>query len=154
MSRYLNLAIARDWPAMQRGKASRAATDALSEIYVVVLKFRPADNSGAILLGELLRQVDLVSQDRRSRLVAATGTVPGVVWLVLFSGAILTVGFTFFFGAENIHAQVAMTGVLSILIFSGMLTIISINRPFTGPVNVGPEPLLAVLQDFGAAPPH
>jgi hypothetical protein len=35
-----------------------------------------------------------------------------------------------------------------------MLTIISINRPFTGPVNVGPEPLLAVLEDFGAAPPH
>ena len=83
---------------------------------------------------------------RRARLVAANGTVPGVVWLVLFSGAILTIAFTFFFGTENIRAQVAMTGVLSILIFSGMLTIISINRPFTGPVNVGPEPLLAVLK--------
>src|SRR5665213_3152870 len=67
MSRYLNLAIARDWPAMQQGKASREATDALSEIYVVVLKYRPADNSGAILLSELLRQVDLVGQARRAR---------------------------------------------------------------------------------------
>jgi hypothetical protein len=154
MSRYLNMAIARDWPAMQQGKASREATDALSEIYVVVLKYRPADNSGAILLSELLRQVDLVGQARRARLVAANGTVPSVVWLVLFSGAILTIAFTFFFGTENIRAQAAMTGILSILIFSGMLTIISINRPFTGPVNVGSEPLLAVLEDFGAAPPH
>lgn len=154
MSRYLNLAIARDWPAMQQGHAGRVATDALSEIYVVVLKFRPADNSGAILLGELLRQVDLVSQSRRARLVAANGTVPDVIWLVLFSGAVLTIAFTFFFGTENVRAQAAMTGVLSILIFSGMLTIISINRPFTGPVNVGPEALLAVLKDFGAAPPH
>ena len=154
ISAYLNLAIAKDWPAMQQGRASRATTDALSEIYVVVLKFRPADNSGAILLGELLRQVDLVSQARRARLVAADGTVPRIIWLTLFAGAFLTVGFTFFFGTENIRAQAAMTGVLSILIFSGMLTIITIDRPFAGPINVGPEALLAVLRDFGAAPPH
>jgi hypothetical protein len=154
MNNYLNLVIARDWPAMRQGRASRATTDALNEIYVVVLKFRPADNSGAILLGELLRQVDLVSQARRARLVTANGVVPGVVWFVLFSGAVLTIAFTFFFGAENIRAQAAMTGVLSILIFSGMLTIISIDRPFAGPVNVGPEPLAAVLEDFGAAAPH
>jgi hypothetical protein len=154
MNTYLNLAIARDWPAMQQGRASRAATEALNEIYVVVLKFRPADNSGAILLGELLRQVDLVSQARRARLVTANGIVPGVVWFVLFSGAVLTIAFTFFFGTENIRAQAAMTAVLSILIFSGMLTIISIDRPFSGPVNVGPDALAAVLEDFGATPPH
>jgi Protein of unknown function (DUF4239) len=154
MNRYLNLVIARDWPAMQQGKASRAATDALSEIYVVVLNFRPTDNSGAVLLGALLRQVDLVGEARRGRLVTADGIVPDIIWLVLFAGAALTIGFTFFFGAENIRAQAAMTGVLSILIFAGLLTIISIDHPFAGPVSVGSEPLLAVLVDFGAMPPH
>jgi Protein of unknown function (DUF4239) len=154
MNRYLNLVIAKDWPAMQQGRASRAATDALSEIYLVVLNFRPADNSGAILLGELLRQVDLVGEARRARLVTADGIVPDIIWLVLFVGATLTIGFTFFFGAENIRAQATMTGVLSILIFAGLLTIISIDRPFAGPVSVGSEPLLAVLDDFGAVPPH
>jgi hypothetical protein len=154
MNNYLNLVIAKDWPAMQQGRSSHAATDALSEIYMSVLTFRPADNSGAILLGELLRQVDLVSQSRRARLVTADGIVPGVIWVVLFSGAVLTIGFTFFFGTKNIRAQAAMTGVLSILIFAGMLTIISIDRPFAGPVNVGPEALVAVFNDFGAMTPH
>ena len=60
----------------------------------------------------------------------------------------LTVGFTFFFGTENLPAQVMMTGVLSVLVFMGLLVIVSINHPFTGPVHIGSEPLQDVIEDF------
>jgi hypothetical protein len=133
LTTYLTAAITKDWPAMQLGKAS------------------PAANSGAILLAELLRQVDLVSEARRARLVTANGIVPGIVWLVLFGGAAITIGFTFFFGAENLRAQSAMTGALSVLMFAGLLTIVAIDHPFAGQVKVGPEALIAVVDDFGAA---
>lgn len=72
--------------------------------------------------------------------------------MVLFGGAALTIGFTFFFGTENLRAQALMTGVLSILIFAGMLTIIAIDHPFAGTVKVGPEALVSVVRDFAAAP--
>jgi hypothetical protein len=154
LTAYLTAAITKDWPAMQLGKASPAANEALNGIYSTVLKFHPADNSGAILLAELLRQVDLVSEARRARLVTANGIVPGIVWLVLFGGAAITIGFTFFFGAENLRAQSAMTGALSVLMFAGLLTIVAIDHPFAGQVKVGPEALIAVVDDFGAAPRH
>jgi hypothetical protein len=89
-----------------------------------------------------------VTQARRSRLVIAEGTVPGVLWLVLFGGAILTICFTFFFGTENLLVQTLMTGMLSLLIFSGLLIIIAIDHPFAGSVKVTPEALSAVLEDF------
>ena len=57
--------------------------------------------------------------------------------------------FTFFFGSENLAAQVMMTGILSLIVFMGLLVIVSIEYPFTGPVHVGSEPLQAVVQDFG-----
>jgi hypothetical protein len=151
LSDYLDAAITKDWPAMQRGKASRAATETLNNVYSAVLKYRPADNSGAILLAELLRQVDAIGEARRARLVTANGIVPGIVWLVLFGGAAITIGFTFFFGAENLRAQSAMTGALSVLVFAGLLTIVAIDHPFAGQVRVGPEPLVAVVDDFGTA---
>ena len=151
LSDYLNAAITKDWPAMQRGKASPAATEALNNVYSVVLKYRPADNSGAIVLAELLRQVDAVGEARRARLVTANGIVPGIVWLVLFGGAAITIGFTFFFGAENLRAQSAMTGALCVLMFAGLLTIVAIDHPFAGQVKVGPEALVAVVDDFGGA---
>ena len=41
-----------------------------------------------------------------------------------------------------------MTGILSLLVFMGLLVIVSIDHPFTGSVHVGSEPLQSVLEDF------
>ena len=152
VSAYLKVAIAEDWPAMALGGGSRAATQALDQLYAALLTYSPGDRRGAALLSEVLHQLDQMTQGRRARLVMASGIVPGVVWLVLFGGAILTIGFTFFFGTENLRAQTMMTGALSLLILSGLLIIVVIDHPFAGSVKVGPEPLAAVLEDFGAAP--
>jgi hypothetical protein len=77
-----------------------------------------------------------------------------IIWVVLFGGAFLTIGFTFFFGAENLRAQSLMTGALSILIFAGLLTVVAIDHPFAGTVKVGPGALAAVVKDFAGAPPQ
>ena len=45
-----------------------------------------------------------------------------------------------------------MTGVLAALIFSALLVIIAIDRPFTGAVVVSQEAIRAVLADFQTAP--
>jgi Protein of unknown function (DUF4239) len=145
---YLRVAIDKDWPAMERGYASVDVTHALDNLYTTALHIQPADRRESVVLAEILHQLDLVGQARRARLVMAAGIVPGIVWLVLFGGAVLTIGFTFFFGTENLRAQTMMTGALSLLIFSGLLTIIAIDHPFAGSVKVGPEAIFAVLEDF------
>jgi hypothetical protein len=45
-----------------------------------------------------------------------------------------------------------MTALLAVLIFSELLIIIAIDRPFTGAVKVGPNALAAVLADFESRP--
>ncbi len=148
---YLHSVIDADWPAMQHGEASAAATRALDGVYAAVLTYNPGDRRGAALMSEILHQLDLVTQSRRARLVMASGIVPGIVWLVLFGGAAVTIAFTFFFGTENLRAQSLMTAMLSVLILSGLLIIIAIDHPFAGTVKVQPEALAAVLEDFGGA---
>jgi hypothetical protein len=103
------------------------------------------------VLVELFNQLDTITKARRSRLHLAVGIVPGVLWAALTLGGILTVAFTFFFGTENLKAQVMMTGVLAIIVFLGLFVIVSIDHPFTGPVHVGSGPLQHVLEDFSAA---
>jgi hypothetical protein len=119
LGNYLRLAIERDWPMMETGEESRETT-----------------------------QLDAITRARRTRLHLATGVVPGILWLTLYSGAVLTVLFTFFFGTKNLPAQVMMTGILSVLVFMGLLVIVSIDHPFTGAVHVGSEPLQSVVEDF------
>jgi hypothetical protein len=128
-------------------------TGALNEIYDAVFKFHSFGTDKGLVLAEILRQVDRISDARRERLVMAAGVVPALIYAVLFGGAFLTVGFTFFFGTENLRAQVLMTGALSILIFAGLLTVVAYAHPFAGAVKVGPEALAAVVKDFGGVPP-
>jgi hypothetical protein len=150
---YLKVTIAEDWPAMERGGESESARKALDAVYSVLI---PAvqGQGGSPLAAEILHQLDVVTQERRARIVAADGTVPGILWPVLFWGAAFTIGFTYFFGTKNLRAQTLMTGILSALIFSGLLVIIVIDQPFAGVVKVGPDALAEVLTEFGAAESH
>ncbi|MDQ2803278.1 MAG: DUF4239 domain-containing protein [Pseudomonadota bacterium] len=152
LTTYLDDAIDKDWPAMERGKSSAVVTQALDAVYATLLTARPSGALGTAVIAEVFRQLDLITQARRTRLVAAAGIVPGVMWLVLFGGACRTIGFTFFFGTFNLRAQMMMTGLLSALISLGLLIIIAIDHPFAGSVKVGPHALALVLEDFGAAP--
>ena len=77
--------------------------------------------------------------------------MPGVVWYVLFGGAVVTVAFTFFFGTQNLRAQTLMAGMLAALIFSALLVIIAIDYPFSGPVHIAPHALERVLDQWPAS---
>jgi hypothetical protein len=148
LGNYLRLAIARDWPQMATEKESTDVTRALDVLYASALRLAQTDSRQPAVVVELLNQVDTITKARRSRLHLAAGIVPGVLWTALTLGGILTVAFTFFFGTENLNAQLMMTGVLTIIVFLGLFVILAIDHPFTGPVHVGSGPLQHVLEDF------
>jgi hypothetical protein len=153
LSKYLAAAITHDWPAMQYGVTSdyRATRLALDAVYTALLPVQSPGRSESAVLPEILHQLDVITQARLTRLIAADGIVPEVIWPVLFGGAVLTIAFTFFFGTKNLLAQTAMTALLSLLIFSELFIIIAVDYPFSGPIKVEPIALARVLADFGAA---
>jgi Protein of unknown function (DUF4239) len=148
LTNYLKLAIEKEWPAMAAGKASRSVTDALSALYDSVTRLAEGDTKQTALLIEMFKQLDEITHARRTRVHLASGVVPTVVWFVVFTAATLTVTFAFFFGAQNLRAQILMTAFLSLLTFTSVFAIVEINYPFTGPSNVGSHPLSVVLEDF------
>jgi Protein of unknown function (DUF4239) len=137
---------------MDRGTASVGgpAKEALDALYATLVSSTGQGDSTVV--SEMLRQVELITQSRRARLVASEGAVPKAIWPILLGGAALTIGFTFFFGTESLRAQVFMTALLAILILSELLIIVAIDRPFSGGVKIEPNALAAVLADIGSRP--
>jgi hypothetical protein len=148
LTNYLRLSIDREWPQMAAGNESQEVAQALNALYAAALRLTDKGSRHPAIFGEMFKQLDAITQARRVQLHGARGVVPGILWTVLVCGAALTVGFTFFFGTENLPAQVMMTGILSVLVFMGLLVIVSIDHPFTGPVHIGSGPLQHVVQDF------
>jgi hypothetical protein len=149
---YLKAAMSDDWPAMDKGgvNAGGPAKQALDRIYRMLAVVN--DQRDRALIVEIFSQLDRMTEARRSRLIAAEGAVPNVIWLVLLGGAAVTISFTFFFGTESLLAQTMMTALLALLIFSELLVVIEIDRPFTGAVKVHPTALAEVLADVESKP--
>ena len=148
ISDYLHLAIEVDWPHMAEERASGAATLALNNLYAGALRLTQSGIRPTAIQIEIYHQLDLLGDARRSRLHLAIGIMPSVLWAALIVGGALTVGFTFFFATANLHAQVLMTGILSVIVLMGLFVIVSIDHPFTGPVHVDSQPLKLVLENF------
>lgn len=152
LSEYADSVAADDWPAMAQGQESPEGRQALGSIYKVILAIRIGSARDAVLLDALLTQADLITDARRERISLAEGVVPAAIWFVLFLGAALTLGFTFFFGVENLRAQVVMAGILALVIFLALFVAVSISHPFTGPLSVRPEAIVLLADDLDPAP--
>ncbi len=148
LTEYLTLAVEKDWPRMAVEQESREVTKALDALYAAAVSLTEGEPRRTALLMEMFKELGSITEARRTRLHLASGIVPTIIWLVLFFSAVLTVGFTFFFGTENLRAQLLMTGILSALIFSALLAMVEIDHPFTGPSHVSSHALEAVLDEF------
>jgi hypothetical protein len=142
---YLRLTIESDWPAMATSSEDAETTHALDALYRAAMALNGAGTRSTADMSEVFTQLDNLTLARRVRLHLSTGLVPDVIWIVLFAGAGLTVYFALFFGSPNALAQIAMAAILSIVLTSGLVVIISLDHPFSGPVHISPESLERVL---------
>lgn len=146
LENYLTTVVEIDWPQMAAAKDGREAAKALDGLYVAAMRL--ADSKPQAVGIEIMKELGVITEARRSRLHLAMGVVPSPLWLMLVFGALLTIGFTYFFGMENLRPQVVMTGALASIVFLGIFVIVSYDHPFTGDVSVEPHPLKALLEDF------
>lgn len=139
---YLTTVVDDEWPRMARGEESLEARRKLDALYQAAMRL--ADNQPQAVGVEIMQELGAITEARRSRLHHAMGAVPTPLWIMLIVGALITVGFTFFFGMENMRAQSLMTGALAVIIFLGLFIIVAYDHPFLGDVSVSPEALVSL----------
>ena len=136
---YAQLVAEKEWPAMAEGKSSREAWDAYNQIWRTHYEFKPQDDHQRAWYAQSLQRLNELADRRRDRLLSAHSGIPGVMWAVLIGAGVVTIGFTLFFGTRNARAQGLMTAGLSITIGLVLLSIATLEHPFTGMTRVTPE---------------
>lgn len=149
MRAYLRAVIDDEWPAMaaRRGESAEA-TAALRQLQDRYLDFEPGSARETTLLDKLFDLVIRLDEIRQERLAGAEGALPPVLGAALLVGALLTIGFTLFFGAPNVIAQGAMTGIICLMVLIVLSAAMMLNRPYSGDVSVSPRPLAEVLEQI------
>ena len=142
---YVDVVINEEWKSLSRGEENIKARDILRNIWALYTGYDPKTDKEKIFLAESVRKLDNLREMRRLRIIDSRTGVHPVLWFVLVVGAIITIGFTFFFGLDNFINHTVMVFILGTIIALILLTIISFDFPFTGTVRIGPAAFQQII---------
>lgn len=149
---YARGVLEEEWPAMKQGQESERVGDLLDELRRSVQDYEPHTNAQSGLYDESLAALDDLEANRELRVLAVNEGIPYIVWVVLISGGVLTVAFTYLFGIEPDWLHAVTVAGLAILISLVLHVIGVLDYPFNGGVQVQPDAFEQVLRDIGGAP--
>lgn len=136
---YAHTVIGEEWTMLAKGEQSQRAHELLKKIWVVYSSYEPKTENEKIFLSESVRKLNEAGELRRLRLMDSRTGIHPILWSVLLIGGITTIIFTFFFGSENLGAQILMTAMLALVIALILFTVLLLDFPFTGGLNISSE---------------
>ncbi len=107
-------------------------------IWAVLLKVVPATTQQQVFLDKSIDQMTQLSDFRRLRYVYYSADLPSVIWIVIYAGCAITLGFSYFFVAR-FREQAIMCGTFAALIGLTILAISELATPYQGAVVLSNE---------------
>lgn len=145
---YTDSVVADEWPCMEHGMESTKTVTAMNTIWKIYLQYSPADTRESVLYTQSIALLDDLRNARQNRVLSSKTLIPGIMWFVLISGAMITVVFSFFFGSPNLKAQIGMTALLAITISLFLLLLVQLDNPYFGPVSIDTELFRGILLEM------
>ena len=145
---YARVVVDEEWPLMKQGKSSPKAWDLLDEIRTNLQSFKPSTPQEQVLYEQSLEQMRGLADARRDRLIEAEQGLPVILWLVLVTGGVVVVGFTYLFGLQSTAIHLLMVASLAMIIALVIFTVAALNFPFGGDITIKPEAMEQVLRRF------
>ena len=139
MRDYRDSLVNREWKSIQKGEADPKTTVLLQKISETYAHFKIKDASEAAYFHESVKNINAIQSLRASRIEdSGSGLIP-FLWGVLIAGGMVTICFSYLFGARKLHAHAVMTVLLTGVVCLALYTIVNLDFPFTGLVAIGPD---------------
>src|SRR6266481_7282548 len=148
--RYVHHVLDEEWPQMANNTYQPGNVGA-HEMWATVLGYRTADSREQMLVDKSIDDLNIISQARSQRFLFYQEDLPSVVWMVIYLGCLMTIGFSYFFGSNIFRAQVIMCGFFSILLGVTILAILELAHPYQGAVTISNQPFRYALSRMEAA---
>jgi hypothetical protein len=134
-----------EWQTMGDGKPSPSAEAHLQRLSQAIFEGSPNELKDVAKFHHALDLLGTINDNRNERLDGADGSVPGMLWLVLIGGGLITLGYPSFFGTSNVRAQTLMTASLAALVALTLFVCLVLDFPFTGQVAISASPFEQAL---------
>jgi len=143
---YTHRLIDVEWPAMEKSNfADLDDSSGTQSLWQMVMTYRPDDPRQTLLVDKSFDQLSKLTEEGNLRYLYSKEDLPSVVWLVIYAGLLITIGFSYFFGLEAFSSQALMCAIFSTLLGLTILAILELAHPYQGTVVVSAQPLQYAL---------
>lgn len=150
LQRYIEVVIEEEWPIMATGEELPYLQAALmDDLWQRVRAIQPVGDYQQIWYATLVDRMNDLSGLRQLRLLSCHAAVPGILWIFLIAGGVVTILLTLLFGVESRHAHAAMTAAVAGTIAFLLYLIAGLDLPYSGALQVSPEAFQHVLHHAG-----
>jgi hypothetical protein len=139
-----------EWPLLADGRSCPGAAAMLDHVWQAVAAFEPGTDREQTLFTEAVSRFSEFGDARADLLHCGRVRLPVLLWLLLLTGAVGTVGSMYLFGAERFWPLAAMTASLAGAISFMLFLIRDLDNPFRGDWQVTPAPIRAVVEQAEA----
>jgi len=137
---YRDAVIGGEWIAMEGGRDSDEAWARVPPLYRALRRHEPEGDRETAFYEEALSAANDIGDGRRDRLHTAGESLPAPLVVLLWGGALLTLGFTILFGVRNPRLHTALVVSYAALLGFSMLLVVVLDHPYSGDVSVSSAP--------------
>jgi Protein of unknown function (DUF4239) len=149
--RYIDDAATREWPLMGRHAATLTpVSQLLTEALHLTLALTPDSEGQRIAQREIALAIENVFDARRQRIIISQTQVNFVKWSCIFAQAVCALVAIAMVHSDNRLASIITLGMFATGVAASVLLIAAHDRPFTGEISVGPDPMLQVMPEAQA----
>jgi hypothetical protein len=150
---YIDAVLCDEWPAMAKG--DEATIDLIAErlehVWIAIHACRPHNDCQHTVYGEVLSRFNQLTDLRTSRLTAARARIPVAMTILLYTGAVLTVGSVYLLAFDELWLHALVTAALAGAIAHILFLIRDLDDAFAGDWQVAKTPFERARKNFDRA---
>ena len=143
---YTKYVIEEAWPAHRRGLKPMAGSDWISSLNKKIADYNSIAGNQTVGYSEAVSAFSEMIKARRLRVYSIDIGIPAALWIVIISGAILTIPITFFFHIPSLRTHMLLTGFYVVFLGGIVSLIVILDNPMRGELSVSPKPYQSALQ--------
>jgi uncharacterized membrane protein YraQ (UPF0718 family) len=145
---YARVVVEEEWLLMEEEKSSPKAWDLLDDLRTNLQNLDPTTPEEQVVYEQGFERMRDLADARRDRLLESKQGLPAILWVVLVTGGIVVVSFTYLFGLDSTAIHLLMVASLALVISLVLFTVAALNFPFKGDITIHPEAMQQVLDQF------
>ncbi len=114
---YVDYAVNEEWDHMvDHGELTARGNDLLNGVRTAVTQYEPTTVGEVTAYQGMVDRLSVATEGRAGRAESAQPTMPQVVWIGLFTGAVVVIGLVFMLQIQQTTRQLVVAGLFSTLI--------------------------------------